>query len=81
MMSKPFFVMIELGCFVVVVIKTNIFLHISSCYAKIWREIIFQPPECPRSGSKAIDVERRKKEKKSVITMVSTCRLNQCLAK
>ena len=33
-----------------------------------------------RSGSKAIDVEEREKtkeEKKSVITMVSTCRLNQ----
>ena len=57
------------------------FLHISSGYAKIWREIKCQPRECPRSGSKAIDVERRKKENKSVITMVSTCRLNQCLAK
>ena len=37
----------------------------------------------PRIGSKAIDVERkreeRKKEKKSLITMVIICHLNQLL--
>ena len=40
-------------------------------------ETKFQPREFPRSGSKAIDVERKREEKKSVITMVSTCHLNQ----
>ena len=54
-------------------------LHISSSYAKIWVETKFQPREFSRSGSKEIDVERDKKKrvKKSVITMVSTCHLNQ----
>ena len=38
----------------------------------------FHLREYPRSESKAKDVkEREKKERKSVITMVSTCRLNQ----
>ena len=55
-------------------------MHISSSYAKILGETNFPPQEFPRSGSKAMSVERkkeRKKEKKSVITIVSTCRLNQ----
>ena len=48
-------------------------LHISSSYANIWGETKFQPREFPRSGSKAIDVEKER-ERKSV---VCTCRLNQ----
>ena len=32
-----------------------------SRYAKIWGETKFQPREFPRSGSKAIDVEKEKK--------------------
>ena len=59
--------------------KKNILflLHISSSYAKIWGETKFQPQEFPRSGSKAIDIEERREERKLVITMVSSCCLNQ----
>ena len=48
------------------------FLHISSSYAKILGETNFQPREFPRSGSKAKDVEERRRERrdrKLVITM------------
>ena len=51
--------------------KPIIFLYFSS-YAKIWGETKFQLRQFPRSGSKATSVERKKKEWKSVITMVST---------
>ena len=50
-----------------------IFFYIPSSYTKILGETKFQPREFPRSGSKAMSVERREKERKSVITMVSTC--------
>ena len=41
------------------------FLHISSCYAKIFGETNFQPWEFPRSGSKAKDggEEEKKRER------------------
>ena len=46
--------------------KTNIFLHISSSYAKILGETNFRTREIPRSVSKAKDGEKkkRKREKK-----------------
>ena len=57
-------------------------MKISSSYAKIFGETNFQPLECPRSGSKAKDGEKkppgpkkkkrereREKERKLVITM------------
>ena len=48
--------------------KTNyylhFFLHISSCYAKIFGETNFHTREIPRSGSKAKDGEKRKKEER-----------------
>ena len=34
---------------------------------KYWRETNFQPREFPRSGSKAIDLEEEKREKKRKI--------------
>ena len=40
------------------------FLHISSSYAKILREINFQPREFPRSVSRAKDREKRMREKR-----------------
>ena len=39
-------------------------LHISSSYAKILGETNFHTQEFPRSGSKAKDREKKKKEKK-----------------
>ena len=49
----------------------RIFLHISSSYAKILGETNFHTREIPRSGSKAKDGEKRKKEeeRKLLITM------------
>ena len=46
-------------------------MHISSSYAKILGEKLFRTWEIPRSGSKAEDggKKKRKKERKSVITM------------
>ena len=45
--------------------KNQLFLlHISSSYAKIWGETKFQPLEFPRSGSKAINVEREREREK-----------------
>ena len=40
--------------------------HISSGYAKIWGITKFQPQEFPRSGSKAIDVEREREGREKV---------------
>ena len=37
------------------------------------KECRIQIRKFPRSGSKAMSVERREKERKSVITMVSSC--------
>ena len=39
-------------------------MHISSSYAKILGETNVQPREIPRSGSKAKDGERKKKERR-----------------
>ena len=44
-------------------------MHISSSYAKILGEKLFHTWEIPRSGSKAEDGEKEKKERKLVITM------------
>ena len=41
--------------------KNDLFFHIPSGYAKIWRETNFQSRDFPRSGWKAEDVEKRKK--------------------
>ena len=54
-----------------------IYLHVSSCYAKI---LGGRGNFSLGSGLKAKDVkeeERKKDERKSLITMVNTCRLNQ----
>ena len=40
---------------------------------KYWGETKFQLQEYPQTGSKAMSVEREKKERESMITMVSTC--------
>ena len=40
------------------------FLHISSSYAKILGEKLFHTWEIPRSGSKAVDGEKKEKERK-----------------
>ena len=52
-------------------------MHISSSYAKILGEKLFHTWEIPRSGSKAEDGEKRKKERekerKLVITMAKLC--------
>ena len=47
-----------------VITKKYIVLHISSSYAKILGETKFQPREFPRSGSKALDVERRERRRR-----------------
>ena len=47
-------------------------MHISSSYAKILGEKLFHTREIPRSGSKAEDGEKEKKERKRDRTMVIT---------
>ena len=42
----------------------NIFLHISSSYAKILGEKLFHTREIPRSGSKAEDGEKKERKKR-----------------
>ena len=48
------------------------FLHISSCYAKILGGKLFCTCEFPRSGSKAKDGEKKRKKKEEERTMVIT---------
>ena len=50
------------------------FFYIPFSYAKILGETKFYPQDFPRSGSKAVSIERRRKkeERKTVITIVST---------
>ena len=51
--------------------KIKITLHISASYAKILGETNFQPREIPRIGSKAKDRDKKRKDRKLVITMAS----------
>ena len=44
-------------------------LRVARRYAKIWGDKLFRTREIPGSGSKAKDGEKRKKERKLVITM------------
>ena len=44
--------------------KKNIFLHISSSYAKILSEKLFRTWEIPRSGSKAKNGEKERKRER-----------------
>ena len=40
---------------------------VPSSYAKIWGETKFQLPECPRSGSKAMSIEREKERRRAKV--------------
>ena len=52
--------------------------YASSCYAKILGETKFQPREVsPKWVKSRRRKRRRKRDRKSMITMVSTCHLNQ----
>ena len=51
--------------------NTDNFFYIPPSYGKLLLETKFQLPEYPRSGSKAMRIEERKREEE-VLTMVST---------